>query len=109
MAGRQIGLALRGGGAWGWAHVGVLEVLERAAIPVDVIAGYSMGSVVRGLRASNWALWLRLRGRWTPESNARAVRSLLEDLGGIWIKAGQLLSLRIHLFSIDFCRELART
>jgi ubiquinone biosynthesis protein len=54
------------------------------------------------------ALWLRARGRWGGESNARRVRELLEDLGGIWIKVGQLLSLRIDLFSIELCRELTR-
>jgi NTE family protein len=52
ICGRQIGLALGGGGAWGWAHIGVLDVLERAGVPIDAIAGCSMGSLVGGLRAS---------------------------------------------------------
>jgi NTE family protein len=47
-----IGLALSGGSARGFAHVGVLEVLEEAGVPIDVIAGTSMGSVVGGLYAS---------------------------------------------------------
>lgn len=45
----KIGLALSGGGARGFAHIGVLKVLEEAGIEVDLITGSSMGSVVGGL------------------------------------------------------------
>jgi len=48
----RIGLVLSGGGARGLAHVGVLKVLERERIPVDMIAGTSMGAIVGGLYAS---------------------------------------------------------
>jgi NTE family protein len=48
----KIGLALSGGGARGAAHVGVLRVLEELQIPVDYIAGTSMGAIVGGLYAS---------------------------------------------------------
>jgi NTE family protein len=48
----KIGLVLAGGGAKGAAHVGVLKVLEEMRIPVDYVAGTSMGSVVGGLYAS---------------------------------------------------------
>ncbi len=48
----RIGLALGGGGARGVAHIGVLEALEKLGIPVDYIAGTSMGAVVGGLYAS---------------------------------------------------------
>ncbi|HBH35051.1 MAG TPA: patatin, partial [Gammaproteobacteria bacterium] len=48
----KIGLALSGGGARGAAHVGVLKVLEELRIPVDYIAGTSMGAIVGGLYAS---------------------------------------------------------
>jgi len=41
-----IGLALGGGGARGLAHIGVLKVLEREGIPIDVIVGTSMGALV---------------------------------------------------------------
>ncbi len=47
----KIGLALSGGGARGAAHVGVLRVIERLGIPVDYVAGTSMGAVVGGLYA----------------------------------------------------------
>lgn len=48
----KVGLALSGGGTKGFAHVGVLEVLERHNIPIDYIAGTSMGAVVGALYAS---------------------------------------------------------
>lgn len=48
----RIGLVLSGGGARGAAHVGVIKVLEELRVPVDFIAGTSMGSAVGGLYAS---------------------------------------------------------
>ena len=48
----RIGLVLSGGGARGLSHVGVLKVLERERIPIDVIAGTSMGAIIGGLYAS---------------------------------------------------------
>lgn len=48
----RIGLVLSGGGARGGAHVGVLKALERMRVPIDAIAGTSMGAVVGGLYAS---------------------------------------------------------
>lgn len=48
----RIGLVLSGGGARGAAHIGVLKELERARVPIDAIAGTSMGAVVGGLYAS---------------------------------------------------------
>lgn len=47
-----IGLALEGGGALGLAHIGILEWMEANHIPVDRIAGTSMGALVGGLYAS---------------------------------------------------------
>ena len=48
----RIGLVLSGGGARGLAHVGVLKVLERERVPIDFIAGTSMGAIIGGLHAS---------------------------------------------------------
>jgi NTE family protein len=48
----RIGLVLSGGGARGFAHIGVLKALEENRIPVDVIVGTSMGSIVGGLYAA---------------------------------------------------------
>jgi len=47
----RVALALSGGGARGLAHIGVLQVLQREASPVDIIVGTSMGAVVGGLYA----------------------------------------------------------
>jgi NTE family protein len=47
-----VGLVLSGGGARGAAHVGVIKVLDELQIPVDYIAGTSMGAIVGGLYAS---------------------------------------------------------
>ncbi len=48
----KIGLVLSGGGAKGFAHLGVIKVLEEEEIPIDFIAGTSMGAIVGGLIAS---------------------------------------------------------
>lgn len=69
---KKVGLVLGGGGAKGVAHIGVLKVLEEAQIPIDYIAGTSMGAIVGGLysigynaaeidsmvRRQDWALLL---------------------------------------------------
>ena len=51
----KIGLVLSGGGAKGFAHIGVLKVLEEEGIPVDIITGTSMGSVVGALYATGYS------------------------------------------------------
>jgi len=51
----RIALALSGGGARGLAHIGVLQVLESRGIPVDGIAGTSMGAVIGGLYALGYS------------------------------------------------------
>ena len=48
----KVGLVLGGGGARGAAHIGVLEVLEELRIPVDCVAGTSMGALVAGAYAA---------------------------------------------------------
>ncbi len=51
---RTIGLALSGGNAKGFAHVGVLRVLEQAGVRVDVVSGTSMGAILGALYASGY-------------------------------------------------------
>lgn len=46
---KKVAVVLSGGGAKGMAHIGVLKVIERAGIPVDIVTGTSMGSIVGGL------------------------------------------------------------
>jgi NTE family protein len=62
----RIGLALGGGGARGIAHIGVLKTLEEMRIPVDCIAGTSMGSIIGGLYASGMS----------PEQMSEAVQRI---------------------------------
>lgn len=56
MSGPKIGLALGSGGARGWAHIGVLKVLRESGIPVHMIAGSSMGSLIGAVYANNLEL-----------------------------------------------------
>ena len=48
----KIGLALSGGGARGLAHIGVLKVLEQEGIPIDCLAGTSMGGLIAAAYAA---------------------------------------------------------
>ena len=48
----QVGIALGGGGAWAWSHIGVLHALARAGLPIDAVSGCSMGRVVGALVAT---------------------------------------------------------
>ncbi len=48
---KKVAVVLSGGGAKGMAHIGVLKVLERAGIPIDLVTGTSMGSIIGGLYA----------------------------------------------------------
>ena len=50
----KVAVVLSGGGAKGMAHIGVLKVLQRAGIPIDIVTGTSMGSLIGGLYAVGW-------------------------------------------------------
>jgi NTE family protein len=50
----KIGLALGGGGARGMAHIGVIRALEQQHIPIDYVAGTSMGAIIGGLYACGY-------------------------------------------------------
>lgn len=50
----KVGLSLSGGGAKGFAHIGVLKVLDSLGVKVDYISGTSMGAIVGGLYASGY-------------------------------------------------------
>ena len=52
----RVGLVLGGGGARGAAHIGVLRELERHRVPIDAIAGTSMGAIIGGLYASGMSV-----------------------------------------------------
>lgn len=91
------------------------RLVDAAERPPVIIVEVERPARYRNLIAINkflkWAataLWLRVRGRLTRVAFARNTRMLLEDLGGLWIKVGQLLSFRVDIFSPEFCRELSQ-
>lgn len=74
---RKVGLALSSGAAKGLAHIGVLEVLEKEGIPVNMIAGTSMGAIIGAMYAQG--------------KNASQIKEVALDLG--WKKLAHLLAL----------------
>jgi NTE family protein len=94
---KTVGVALSGGGARGLAHVGVLKVLEELELPIDMLAGTSMGGIVAALRAAGisaarieeLASSLRLLDilQWDPTGlglvgRTKTAELLRESLGG---------------------------
>jgi predicted acylesterase/phospholipase RssA/CRP-like cAMP-binding protein len=61
LAGRAVGVVLGGGGARGFAHIGVLEALREAGVPVDMIGGTSMGASIAAQHAMGWDMAEMLR------------------------------------------------
>ena len=55
LSAQQVGLVLSGGGAKGIAHIGMLQALEENGIPVDYVAGTSIGAIVSGLYAMGYS------------------------------------------------------
>jgi NTE family protein len=53
---QKVGLVLSGGGAKGLAHIAVIKALEENGIPIDYIAGTSMGAIVAGMYASGYSV-----------------------------------------------------
>jgi len=108
----SIGLALSGGGARGIAHIGVLRVLEREGIPVDYLAGTSMG----GVMAAGYAAGMSskdLEQTATVASQKRHMVQLLDPglgRGGV-LRGQRLLSFFKHEFGEksfdDLPKELA--
>jgi NTE family protein len=84
----KIGLALSGGGAKGFAHVGVLKVLEEAGLPVDMICGTSMGAFIGGMYAIGYRAPdlenLILQTNWDDYLNDRVARRSLAMEQKLW-------------------------
>ena len=55
VAGKTVGLVLSGGGARAYAHIGVIRALREAGVPIDFIAGASMGAIVGACAAMGWS------------------------------------------------------
>jgi NTE family protein len=54
LTGRGVGLVLSGGGARGFAHIGVIRALAEASIPIDVVGGTSIGAIMAAGVAAGW-------------------------------------------------------
>ncbi|GAB4482285.1 MAG: hypothetical protein Kow00124_30980 [Anaerolineae bacterium] len=80
-----VGLALSGGGARGLAHIGVLKVLEREGIPVDCLAGASMGgAIAAGYAAGMPPAELEKQARWLARPrNLLSLIDLRAPYGGL--------------------------
>ncbi|MFN2199498.1 MAG: patatin-like phospholipase family protein [Anaerolineales bacterium] len=92
-----IGLALGGGVVRGFAHLGVISVLEQAGIPIDVVSGSSAGALIGALYCSGMPPsdamqiasqlnWLKIAGlRWPSQGvfTFRKMERWLEDLTGV--------------------------
>jgi NTE family protein len=85
----RVGIALAGGFARGIAHIGVLRVLREAGIPIDVVAGTSVGALIATGYCSGTSLEMMERvayetkftdfGRWTPSWLGLATNNRLEQ------------------------------
>src|SRR5215510_4230730 len=80
-----------------------LEVVD-VAPPSKLWLFTTLGKLLRWLLSM---LWLRISGRLTSKVYARRLRDLLEMMGGLWIKVGQLIALRRDTFSTEVCDELS--
>ncbi|MBI2104700.1 MAG: cyclic nucleotide-binding domain-containing protein [Candidatus Omnitrophica bacterium] len=87
LAGSLVGLALGSGAALGLAHIGVLKVIERERIPVDMVAGTSIGALIAGL--------------WASGRSAADLERLALEFKSPWsIRRLFILDLGIPLFSV---------
>ena len=90
----KIGLALGGGAARGWAHIGVLQALDEAGIKPDIIAGTSIGAVVGGCYAADHLDNLE---RWARELTPKRIFGYLDfNLAGTGLISGQRLCDRLE-------------
>jgi len=79
IAGIRLGLALGAGAARGWAHIGVLKVLEDAGIHIDMISGASMGALVGGIYAASASVEVMKRSTIDLFSTKADVRKKIFD------------------------------
>ena len=54
-AAQKVGVVMSGGGAKGLYHIGVLEALEENGVPIDYVAGTSMGAIIAAMYAAGYS------------------------------------------------------
>ncbi|MDQ7839088.1 MAG: cyclic nucleotide-binding domain-containing protein [Thermodesulfobacteriota bacterium] len=92
---RRVGVALGAGGARGWTHLGVLKALEERGIPIDMIAGCSIGAFVAALYGKTGSANAAIELALSYFSTTRQVRKNIYDytlLGGGVLKGNRILS-----------------
>src|SRR5262249_53431752 len=86
-----------------------IEIVE-PAFPVwwriFAIWRFLLIGMLRSFAARLWPPWKKTY--FSPLNNARRLRSFMEEMGGLWVKAGQIVALRRDLFEEEFCAELTR-
>ena len=95
---KKVGLALGAGSTKGFAHIGVLQVLEENGVPVDMVAGSSIGAIVGAIYAVGSDLYLL--GKYLASFNIRSYLDLKSPLSGGLIKGERLREL-IRIFTHD--------
>lgn len=86
-----------------------LEIVEpraSARFRLFRILWFILGTVARGMAARLWPPWGR--AHYHDAARARRLRRFMEQMGGLWVKAGQIVALRRDLFSEQFCEEIAK-
>jgi NTE family protein len=95
----KIGLALGGGVARGWAHIGVIEALEEAGIKADVVCGCSIGALVGGAYVAGRLPQLK---DWALSLNWRQIVAMLDfGLAGGGLINGQAITRKLRQLKID--------
>lgn len=99
----KLGLALGGGAARGWAHIGALQVLDEAGLKPDVIAGTSIGAVVGGCYAAGKLAELET---WCRSITKRRLVGLMDfHIGGSGLIAGERLRRLLARELVDIAIE----
>lgn len=107
MADVKVGLALGGGAARGWAHIGVLKALARAGIHPDIIAGTSIGAVVGGCYSAGHLDNLE---HWALDLTPKRIFGYLDfNLAGTGLISGQRLCSRLEQHLGDHTIEDLKT
>ncbi len=96
---QKVGVVMSGGGAKGLYHIGVLEALEESGVPIDYVAGTSMGSIIAAMYASGYspaemreivasgAVKEWISGRLNPNVYTPYYRQIAENPGFVTLRA----------------------
>ena len=105
----KVGLALSGGGLRGIAQIGVLQVLEDSNIPIDLIVGSSMGSIIGGLYAAGYdphQIWQIVNSIDWEDILSDAPPRSTQFLGEKQERGRHILQLRVTSFGVDIPQAL---